>query len=163
MLYTYNKQQDIFQLTSSVRTDTATNVDFKKLEEILTLFTNTFYQSNQSRCVTQTLYKFSDNSQVKFASVLSCNVIKSIILSQANDVITIAILSSTVDGYRQLEIFDVFKNSSYARKQVIATYYASDVAQVTTKSETFLVIANTYDTSTEALSVSYTVPVTVLR
>ena len=162
-MYTYSVAGDIFQRTTSVITHGATKVDVFSKNHVFSLFTNTFDQSIQSSCVGQTLYKLDSNEQVKFASVPGCNVIKSIVLSELDGIVTLAVLGSTVDGNRQVEIYDVFMNSTYSQKQVIATFFAYDVATISTKDGTFLVIANTYDTSTSALEVSYTVPVTVLR
>ena len=130
--------------------------------EFLTLFTNTFLIA--TNCVQQTLHSLLMNSSyVPIGSFRSCNAIKSIILFRGNAETTIAVLGSNYVGYRILEIVDIHDNGSTSIKQVIATHYASDVIQLANGGRSFIVIANTYDSSEEALAISYTVPVSVYR
>ena len=130
--------------------------------EFLTLFTNTFLIA--TNCVQQTLHSLLINSSyVPMGSFRSCNAIKSLILFRGNAKTTIAVLGSNYLGYRYLEIADIHNNGSTSIKQVIATHYASDVIQLANGGRSFIAIANTYDSSEEALAISYVVPVAIYR
>ena len=76
---------------------------------------------------------------------------------------TIAVLGMDSFGHRHLQIIDIFKNGATVVKQVIVTHFASDVIQISEGDRRFIVIANTFDSSEEALAVSYSVPVAVHR
>ena len=161
--YRYNESTDIFQKYAFARTYDAIGLDVNiPVGEFLTLFTNTFLIA--TNCVQQTLHSLLVNSSyVPMGSFRSCNAIKSIILFRGNAITTIAVLGSNYLGYRNLEIVDLYNNGSTSIKQVIATNYASDVIQLSNGGRRFIVIANTYDSSEEALEISYTVPVSVYR
>ena len=95
----------------------------------------------------------------------SCNTIKSRVLSRRSDKFTVGMLGSDPSGYRQLTIAELngTTGSNPVVKQVISTHVASDFIQFTADGYQFIAIANTYDSSEEAMSISMTVPVAVYR
>ncbi|XP_012553483.3 uncharacterized protein LOC101236068 [Hydra vulgaris] len=121
------------------------------------LSTSSYNTSTMSPCVGQ---QFFVNESITI-SIPSCNAVKSIILS-SNTIYTVAILSESLYG-GSLAIYDIFEDSSFILRQNISTDYAEDVIQFTTSEGDFIAIANSYDSSSSAIEMSYTVPVTVLK
>lgn len=160
MTYQYNNNTNTFDQLTQVKTSKAALINtFMKEDDTLMLYTNTYNKNNHSTCVNQSLYLFQTNTYTLSASVPACDVIKSIIIDSSAEVTTIAILRKSF----VVEIYDIYTNSTQHLKQTIPTFSASDVTLFSTSFGTFLAIANTYQTSTEALATSYSVPVSVYR
>ena len=154
-------EEGIFKQHSNINTTGAIHVDHQKSNgDVLILITNTF-DSLTSACNGQSLYFMNSTTlPVKITEIPNCNVRKSIILSITDKIVTMAILSMD----RTVEIYKVFiSNSTSTQTQVISTYETSDVVHVVTDLGTFLIISNTYDSSEDALAVSFDVPVTIYR
>ena len=135
--------------------------------ECINLITNTLDSTLQANCGNQTLFRYNFQSQIKtsIADIDACDTIKSIILSANNDVISIAILSM-MQEQKQVLIYNVPVNGdtpTNMTQQTISTYFASDLLQFSRNDENFLVVLNSYDTSAEAIAVTYTVPAAIFR
>ena len=121
-------------------------------------YTNTYL--NQSSCVNITVIGWGSLAS---RTIPACNAVKSIILYNDDVKATLAVLDTDVIGYRQLRIIDVYSNDTKVLRQVIATYYAYDVIHVVDGGADYVIVGNSYDSSTSALSISYTVPVAAYR
>ena len=135
--------------------------------EYINLITNTLDSTLQTNCGNQTLFRYNFQSQIKtsIADIDACDTIKSIILSANSDVISIAILSM-MQEQKQVLIYNVPVNGNTPTnmtQQTISTYFASDLLQFSRNDENFLVVLNSYDTSAEAIAVTYTVPAAIFR
>ena len=135
--------------------------------EYINLITNTLDSTLQTNCGNQTLFRYNFQSQIKtsIADIDACDTIKSIILSANSDVISIAILSM-MQEQKQVLIYSVPVNGNTPTnmtQQTISTYFASDLLQFSRNDENFLVVLNSYDTSAEAIAVTYTVPAAIFR
>ena len=135
--------------------------------EYINLITNTLDSTLQTNCGNQTLFRYNFQSQIKtsIADIDACDTIKSIILSANSDVISIAILSM-MQEQKQVLIYNVPVNGNTPTnmtQQTISTYFASDLLQFSRNDENFLVVLNSYDTSAEAIAVTYTVPTAIFR
>ena len=135
--------------------------------EYINLITNTLDSTLQTNCGNQTLFRYNFQSQIKtsIADIDACDTIKSIILSANSDVISIAILSM-MQEQKQVLIYSVPVNGNTPTnmtQQTISTYFASDLLQFSRNDENFLVVLNSYDTSAEAIAVTYTVAAAIFR
>lgn len=152
----------------SIESYHAKNVDILEVSgEYINLITNTLDSTLQTNCGNQTLFRYNFQSQIKtsIADIDACDTIKSIILSANSDVISIAILSM-MQEQKQVLIYNVPVNGNTPtnmRQQTISTYFASDLLQFSRNDENFLVVLNSYDTSAEAIAVTYTVPAAIFR
>ena len=156
----YSINSSTVDRVESIESYHAKNVDILEVSgEYINLITNTLDSTLQTNCGNQTLFRYNFQSQIKtsIADIDACDTIKSIILSANSDVISIAILSM---------IYNVPVNGNTPTnmtQQTISTYFASDLLQFSRNDENFLVVLNSYDTSAEAIAVTYTVPAAIFR
>ena len=152
----------------SIESYHAKNVDILEVNgEYINLISNTLDSTLQTNCGNQTLFKYNFQSQMKtsIADIDACDTTKSAILSANSDVISIAVLSM-MQEQKQVLIYNVPINGNTPinmTQQTISTYFASDLLQFRLQDEIFLVVLNSYDTSTEAISVTYAVPAAMFR
>lgn len=116
-----------------------------------------------SPCVDQSLRLISSNRSMKFGND-TCEVLKTIFIKSDQNYSTIAVLGTDIYHSRRVDVYTITHNpSSVSLVQTISTFHALDMVSINTDLGKFLVIANTYDSSPDSLTVSYTVPVFIYR
>jgi hypothetical protein len=143
-------------------TGKAANVDLDSSSSSV-VYTQVQNSFASSACVDQSLHLISSNRSLKFGND-TCEVLKTIFIKSNQDYSTIAVLGTDIYHSRRVDVYTVTHASSVVSLvQSIATFHALDVISINVDLGTFLIIANTYDSSPGSLTISYTVPVFIYR